>query len=227
MKKLLIWDIDGTILDCKGCGRMALSRTFERLHGHRDAFVDVDLTGKIDIEVIEEVVRHHVISDFNLERFMTAYGRVLEDVMHQIEGIGVLPGVREVLDRIKDEKDYYLTIATGNCKTGALGKMSHCGVDAYFETGAYGDQARDRAALIGVAIRNAQAHYGVDFDETGIFYLGDTPKDIEAAKANGIQSVAVSTGFYTREALKSHLPHYLLESMEDMDQVRRIFEFGR
>ncbi len=227
MNKLIIWDIDGTILDCKGCGRSALSLTFEKLYGHQDAFVDVDLTGKIDIEVITEIVSLHDIPSFDLNDFMGHYGEVLKEVMDKIEGINLLPGVEDILRYYSDKKDYYFSIATGNCKTGALGKLEYCRVNQFFKTGAYGDQAHNRTKLIELAIENAISFYGQVFEKESIFYLGDTPKDIEAAKANGIQSVAVSTGFYTHEALKDHLPHHLLKNMQNLNQVSKIFEFGR
>jgi phosphoglycolate phosphatase-like HAD superfamily hydrolase len=227
MSKLIIWDIDGTILDCKGCGRKALSLTFERLYGHQDAFVDVDLTGKIDIEVISEIVSHHDIPLFDLNIFMGHYGEVLNEVMGRTEGIDLLPGVEDILKYFSNKKDYYFSIATGNCKTGAMGKLKYCQVNHFFETGAYGDEAHNRAKLIEMAIENAKSFYGQVFEKKSIFYLGDTPKDIEAAKANGIQSVAVSTGYYTHEALKNHLPNYLLKDMQNMKQVNKIFEIGR
>jgi phosphoglycolate phosphatase-like HAD superfamily hydrolase len=227
MKTLMIWDIDGTILDCKGCGRSALSETFRRLYGYEDAFVDVDLTGKIDRQIIEEVVQHHAIKDFRLENFLHHYGEVLNDVMHKLECIYILNGVKDVLNFYSNKKDYYLSIATGNCRTGAMGKLGHCGAQDYFETGAYGDEAYERSELIAMAIDKASNYYHETFDRARIFYLGDTPKDIEAAKMNGINSVAVSTGVFTHDALKNHQPHFLLESLEDLEQVQKIFSHRR
>lgn len=224
MTRLMIWDIDGTILDCRGCGRKGLSLTFERLYGYEDAFDEVDLVGKIDIEVIDEVVRHHAIPDFDLIRFLEAYRKTLEEVMAATEGIGLLPGVRDVLNHFSGQKDYYLCIATGNCKAGAEGKLRHVDAEGYFPIGAYGDQARDRATLIAQAIENAQNHFGQTFQRDEIFYLGDTPKDIEAARTNGIHSVAVSTGLYPSEKLKAHHPDHLLTDMRDFARVSAIFK---
>lgn len=224
MNKLLIWDIDGTILDCKGCGRKALSHAFKELYGHENAFSDVDLTGKIDIEVIEEIVNKYGVQNFNNHEFTKEYGEILKRIMEITEGVKLIDGVENFLRKYSNEKYYYLSIATGNCKVGAKGKLTHCDVNHYFKTGAYGDEARNRKELVSVAIENAKRYYQVDFLKENIYYLGDTPKDIEAAKFNEVKSIALSTGFYSYDVLNEHEPDYLLTDLRDLKIVDKIFK---
>jgi phosphoglycolate phosphatase-like HAD superfamily hydrolase len=226
MDKLIIFDIDGTLLDAKGAGRVALSRTFEELYGYRDAFEEVDLTGKIDIQVIREVVGHHGITDFNLEGFNAAYGRTLRQVMAKTPGIKLLKGVREMLECLTEEEHYFFSLATGNTKVGAKGKLEFLSIGHFFKTGAYGDEALDRKELVGVAIDNAQRYYQKRFDKDHVFYLGDTPKDIEAARHNAIVSVGISTGGFDYEALKGHGPDYTLKGLEPLETVLEVFRRG-
>lgn len=225
MKKLLIWDIDGTILNCKGCGRQALSLTFEKMYGFSDAFKDVDLTGKIDSQVIDEIVEKFQIKDFVLQNFFDKYGKILFEVMRKIDGIDLLPGVKELLETYASDENIYLSLATGNCKTGAMGKLDHCEASHYFEIGAYGDEAENRGQLVNMALTKAKSHYGVEFKKEHIYYIGDTPKDIEAARVNKIKSVAVSTGFYEYSELEKHDPDFLIKGFNDLAEAKKIFEF--
>ncbi|MCD6436313.1 MAG: HAD hydrolase-like protein [Clostridiales bacterium] len=224
MNKLLIWDIDGTILDCRGCGKKALSYAFEDLYVHENAFSDVDLTGKIDIEVVEGIVNKYKISNFNNSAYFEEYGKKLMYFMKITEGVELIRGVEKVLKEYSNKEHYFLSIATGNCKIGAKIKLSYCGANQYFKTGAYGDEARNRRLLVGVAIENAKRYYKVDFSKENIYYFGDTPKDIEAAKFNKIKSVALSTGFYSYDILKEHRPDYLLTDLTDLKVIEGIFE---
>ncbi|OPL09045.1 MAG: hypothetical protein AVO33_00875 [delta proteobacterium ML8_F1] len=226
MDKLIIFDIDGTLLDARGAGREALSRTFEGLYGYRDAFEEVDLTGKIDIQVIQEVVAHHGIADFNLETFNLQYSKTLWQVMEKTPGISVLKGVPEVLGQLSSRDGFFLSLATGNTKVGAKGKLKFLSIDHYFKTGAYGDEALDRRELLGVAIANAQRYYERTFDKSHVFYLGDTPKDIDAARYNEIVSVGLSTGGFDFETLRSHGPDYVLEELAPFEVVLEIFQKG-
>lgn len=225
MNKLLIWDIDGTILDCKGSGRTALNITFEKMYGFKDAFKNVDLTGKIDGEIISEIVKKYNINEFNQKKFAKEYGCVLQVVMKKTDGIRVLDGVETLLKEYCLKKNYYLSLATGNCRTGAYGKLKYCKVNQYFETGAFGDEAYNRNELLYLAIDNAKMLYGIDFAKENIFYFGDTPKDIEAARINGIKSIAISTGMFNYDVLRKHKPDFLLMGLYEINQNKNIFEY--
>ena len=225
MNKLLIWDIDGTMLDCKGSGRNALNIAFESIYGFKDAFKNVDLAGKIDSEIISEIVEKHEIKEFNHKRFAIEYGYVLEEVMKKTDGIKVFDGVEMLLKEFYMKKNYYLSLATGNCKTGAYGKLKYCKINQYFDTGAFGDEAYNRNELLNLAIDNAKMLYGIDFAKENIFYFGDTPNDIEAARTNGIKSIAISTGMFAYDVLKKHKPDFLLNGLKDINHNDKIFEY--
>jgi len=224
MNKLLIWDIDGTILDCKKNGRKALTDTFEKMYGYKKAFDNVDLFGKIDNEIIDEIVKKYEIEEFSKYDFLISYGKILEVLLKNDETVKLLPGINDILDNIYSEKDYYLSIATGNCKIGAVKKLQRCKVDKYFKFGIYGDDVENRYELINKAIIESGKKYFAEFNKDDIYYIGDTPMDIKAAKFSNIKSISVATGYYKYDELKKHMPDYLFYNFNDFEELLKIFE---
>lgn len=224
MNKLLIWDIDGTILDCKKNGRKALNYTFENMYGYKKAFENVDLFGKIDNEIIDEIVKKYKIEEFNKDDFLTSYGKILDLLLKNDETVEMLPGINDILDKIYSKKDYYLSIATGNCKIGAIEKLKRCKVDKYFKFGVYGDEVENRYELINQAIIESQKKYFVEFNKDDIYYIGDTPMDIKAAKFSNIRSISVATGYSKYNELKKHMPDYLFNNFNNFEELLKIFE---
>ena len=159
--KLVLFDIDGTLVLTGGAGLRAMTRACEELLHHPDALDGVPVAGRTDWSIL-----HHVLDrigrDFDDELFTSLRGRYLHYLSEEIEkpgrGVkGVMPGVRELLDELQDRRDVFLGLLTGNFAEGARIKLQHFDLWHYFRCGAYGDDSADRTAEARTSILHARA----------------------------------------------------------------------
>jgi len=223
--KLLLFDIDGTLLATNGAGSRAASRAFERMHGIKDAMDKIDAAGKTDPLIIKELYRNElkrVHTQDEAEELYRHYTIYLREEVTSGE-ITVMPGVRELLNRLSNRDDIALGLATGNIQEGAYIKLTHASLEAHFCFGGYGSDSEIRERLVRRAIERALSlmnHTG-GFVET--YVIGDTPFDIIHGRAAGARTVAVATGRYTKMELREHEPDYLYDDLSDIESVMRIF----
>ncbi|MFQ5880253.1 MAG: HAD family hydrolase [Dehalococcoidia bacterium] len=206
MAKLLLFDIDNTLVFTGGAGARALNLAFAQLFGVEDGFAGVDFAGRTDISIFREAAEQHRLDGYFealLDRFKEAYHHHLALTLPQAEADGggrVLPGVKELLEALQTRRDTLLGVATGNFRRGALMKLNHYGLSYFFSDGAYGDDAEERAQLVAIAIRRLMQQMADDTRE--VYIIGDTPLDISAAKANDAIAVAVATGRHSQAQLR-------------------------
>lgn len=227
MAVLLLFDIDNTLVATGGAGGRALQLAFAELFGIDDGFAGMDFAGRTDVSIFREAVHnHHLDSDFAalLARFKEAYHRHLAATLPQaeVEGGGrVLTGIGEMLEALVGRPDAVLGVATGNFRQGALMKLDHYRLGRYFRDGAYGDDAEDRAELVAIAIRRLAQQAAVADNQ--IYIIGDTPLDVQAAKANGVTAVAVATGRYNQAELRASGADLVLPDLSGWrDLVRQL-----
>jgi phosphoglycolate phosphatase len=229
-RKLLLFDIDGTLVDTGGAGLMALRDGFhEAFPRHReDEFPPLELGGATDHGVAMGLFAHFALDDHSehRERFFRAYTARLEQGLATHSVIGkarVLPGVTDLLARLSDCGDHRLAVLTGNLREGARIKLSHFGIDHHFslDAGAYGDDHHDRKELGPIARRRATAYFGEDFAPENIVVIGDTLRDIACARAFGAKVLAVATGAANREELENGRPDGLVEDLTEIGEVER------
>ena len=194
MSRLLLFDIDCTLVDTGGAGMAALKQTATELFGAEGP--ELDLAGSTDWGIVRGMLEHFE-SDMQLEDFYRAYLEKLAPNLAAYTG-QVLPGVTELLDEIEGS-DAVLGLLTGNIAHGAQAKISHYGLDGYFsiDVGAYGDDHHDRNQLGPVALERARAMHGIDFQAEQSVVIGDTPKDIACGQAMGATTLAVATGRFS------------------------------
>jgi phosphoglycolate phosphatase-like HAD superfamily hydrolase len=227
--KLLLFDIDGTLLDTRGAGLRALREAFvegylgpERAH----EFPELDLAGSTDQGIVRELfARFHIPHTAAAEEFL--FGEYVQRLRHGLDatagrGGRLLPGVRELLRYLRDETSHTLGLLTGNIARGAWVKMESSGLDGVFGFGAFGDDHHDRDELGPMALKRAEEHTGRRFSATDTLVIGDTPKDIRCARAFGATAVAVATGNCSRDQLAAHLPDHLLDDLRDVVQFRAL-----
>lgn len=130
----------------------------------------------------------------------------------------ILPGVNEILEKTSDRQNIFHILGTGNCERGARLKLSHLELNKYFKIGGFGDEDLQRWQIIKSAINEAEAFYSIDFSSKQTYVIGDTPLDIECGKILGIKSVAVATGGYSYDELKSYEPDYIFQSFEAFEE---------
>jgi phosphoglycolate phosphatase-like HAD superfamily hydrolase len=223
--KVLLFDIDGTLLRAYGAGMKSMRRAAEIVLGEKCAGADVDLGGAMDPWIFGELARHggYNVDDALLERFRTLYRQMLEEELARPEARCVaMPGVHALLSHLRQARRSTLGLLTGNyAETGAF-KLLKAGIDPQqFEITAWGDQAKERHGLVPVAL--AQLRRKVD--PRDVIVIGDTVRDVSCAHKNGALCLAVTTGGGTREQLEAAGADLVLDTLEDLDAVLRFFGY--
>ena len=201
MHNLVLFDIDGTLVLTGGAGVRALARAVEAITGHTDPLDAVPVAGRTDWIILKDAMARAGIEldDDLFARVRQQYVDFLREEV-QAPGVGkkgVMPGIRELLDRLQPRPDVWLGLVTGNVADGARLKLEYFDLWRYFRCGAFGDDAADRNVLVPVAVERARQEGMPPLPPDRIFVVGDTPHDIACARAVGAVPVGVATGSYT------------------------------
>jgi len=221
--RLLLFDIDGTLLHSRGAGRRAVKAALERVYGTVGAIDRYDLGGKTDQRIVFDVLESAGLSREavreRLDEFFNAYARGLDEEIGDGRNVATLPGVGSLIARLHGTQGALLGLLTGNIEEGARIKLTPTGLWSYFSVGAYGSDDVDRRRLPSLAARRAHALMGYAFRPEEVVVIGDTPLDIDCARAFGAVAVAVATGQHSRAALLAHGPDLLFDDLSDVDGV--------
>lgn len=212
---LWLWDIDGTLLRAEGAGRRAMNRAFRDIFGVPGAFSGVDLTGRVDMDVMSEVFAQTGVPVSRAGEFVSAYLSALDQELRS--GIvRLVPGIPAIFAAAAAfATDIFHALGTGNIERGARLKLDCFGLNRYFPVGGFGDEPWPRARVLEHGVKRAQAHYGCEFAPEDVVVLGDTRRDVEAARTIGARAVAVLTGAGTRAELEAAKPDLLLPDLAD------------
>src|SRR5712691_4253873 len=204
-KRLLLFDIDGTLIHSGGAGVHALKLTLAKRFGIADDLHDIEIAGMTDSGIVVSILKKHKIpvTNENISAFLDSYVRFLSLELPRREG-KLLPGVLELLEKLKSRPHLVLALLTGDVSRGAQLKLEHYGVWHFFEFGAFADDHHDRNRLGSFARARAREKHGQVFDVGQIDVIGDTPRDIACGKAIGARTIAIATGTWPREQLSTH-----------------------
>jgi len=223
--KVILFDIDGTLVLTGGAGVRAMGRAFEDVFSIPDAFANIPMPGRTDAGILSDAtVAHGIPTDSaELERFRSVYFAHLRNELH-LPGPrkGVMPGVRSLLDSLAGRGDVYLALLTGNYEESARAKLEYFDLWRYFPCGAFGDDAPERNRLLPRALTRIHACGGPAVHPSETVVVGDTPLDVACAAASGARSLAVATGSYDADALRAAGADVVLEDLADTDLVVRI-----
>lgn len=221
MPKLILFDVDQTLISTRGGDRKALNTAFSELYGISDAFEGVGFGGRMDLSIMAEVYRINDVAevDRRLEDFKARYFERLARILPEWDNGIVYPGIRELLTRLNSMEGVQLGLATGNFREAAFIKLQRYGLDGYFEEGGFGGDHPERPAVVADAITKCQALSGSVYDRKDIFVIGDSISDVKAGQANGINSVAVATGRYDAKKLASLGPTFVFKDLSDIEEV--------
>jgi len=227
--KLVLFDIDGTILLSDGAGRRSMERALTSIFGSSgDAQYRYD--GKTDRQIVRELMRHEGHGDAHidehmhvlLDTYLTGLRSELETDEHRVV---LLPGVMPLLDALEQRADVVLGLLTGNLVEGAEVKLRAAGIDpARFRVGAYGSDRESRPDLPAVAQQRAAAMLGDMMPGERVVVIGDTPADIQCGRGIGARAIGVATGRYTVEELRAHSPAAVFQNLTDTGAVIRAIE---
>ena len=212
-----LFDIDGTLISSGGAGGVAWREAFRDLYGvpaDIGKFSDAGMTDPEVGRLTFEAVIGHAPSHDELARVLMARQRHLPRAVAESEGYRVLPGVRERLDQLHDD-GVLLGLTTGGTEAAAHIKLARGDLNHYFSFGGYGSDSPDRTELTRRGIERAGVVFGEPLDPATVPVVGDTPLDIEAAKAAGAIAVGVATGHYSMDQLREAGADHVLATLEE------------
>ncbi len=219
MKKLVLFDIDGTLLISRGIGREAKRRAMLEVFGTTGDLDGHAFGGQTDWGILAALLAPHGISSAAIGRAMPAYEEVMARHMQEIRPsycASAIPQAMETLQALRRRPDALVGLVTGNTSKTAAIKLEMAGYDpAWFPVGAFGNEAAARADLTRLALERTQAYLGQRLKGDAVIVIGDTPADVEAARAIDAIAIAVCTGYETRENLQGSQPDFLLADLGD------------
>ena len=220
-KKLILWDIDGTLMHCGADGTRALNETFRKLYGVEDAFSKAGIGHAMDAVILDRIMDSNQLNKKDLETIKEEYVGILESILENNPNKKILPGVRELLEHIHRSENSFNALLTSNLRIGAEIKLKSVGLYEFFPVGGFGDDFGEKwdAALKG--IRDAEDHYGIKFEKDNIYIIGDSIYDIKCAKKLQVISIGVATGWADYELLDQEAPDYLYTDLSDWEKLLR------
>lgn len=227
--KLILFDIDGTILWTSGAGRRAMEAA---LHEHFGAIgpESYRYDGKTDIQIVRESMREVGVQDDDIDtRLDAVMASYLTRLVHELQSpetrLRRYDGVMELLDALEAREDRVLGLLTGNLVDGATHKLRAVGVEpTRFRLGAYGSDHEHRHELPAIAVRRARESLGVTIPGHQVVIIGDTPADIHCGRPIGARAIGVATGHYSVEDLRAHQPVAVFADLTDTTAVMRAID---
>jgi phosphoglycolate phosphatase len=218
--RLFLFDIDGTLVTARGAGRLAIGAALRETYGTAGDIDGYDFRGKTDPRIVVDLMRGAGIADDVIEARMAAcfdaYTVELERQIGDGSRVVVLPGVAEVVRALSTRDDALVGLLTGNIEAGARVKLRSTGLFPLFRVGAYGSDSMDRRRLPAIACERARALADREFSFDRVTIIGDTPLDVDCARACGAVAVAVATGFHPHAELAACAPDLLFTDLSDV-----------
>ncbi len=227
--KVLLFDVDGTLVRAGGAGRKALNRAAFELYGKRDACSEVSLAGRTDLWNFKAVYRKATGRPPRAGQVERLHERYLELLPRYVKAAMrnddyVLPrGIKSLLRRLSGYRGVLLGLGTGNMERGARIKLEPSGFNAYFLFGGYGSDAFHRPTLLKRAVARAEKLAGRRIQPADVFVIGDTPLDVAAGKKAGFKTIAVGTGFSAWPELVASNPDHLARDFTRIGQWLKWF----
>jgi phosphoglycolate phosphatase len=227
MRGLILFDIDGTIVrPGDHVHQLAFVRALQEVFEVPVTLDGVPLSGMLDSQIARMALHPYGVDEervsAGLVEMMAAMGRHYREMIATEERrTWLLPGVVELAESLRAD-GFALGVLTGNATPVARAKLEAAGVASLFPIGAYGDSARVRGDLVPVALERARDRYRIEFATRQTLLIGDTPRDIEAARHAGAGAFSVATGRYSMPALQEHEPDILLPDLGDTRRALRL-----
>ena len=220
--RLILFDIDGTLLLTDGTGQRSYERVMNEMFGIENAWSSYSPAGKTDPLIIQELSSEalsRVLSDEEYANFKAKYCEYFKEELSSGSPVKLLPGIPEILNKLRAHESNILAIQTGNFDETARLKLASGNILEYFNVMGSGSDSIERVALIKKAIVRAQALSGCGLDKEEIYIIGDTPYDVTAGKELGLVTVGVGTGRIDTQQLRDADPDFYFEDLSDTDFV--------
>ena len=226
MRRLLLFDIDGTLLSTDGAARRAFHRALLEVYGTTGPISTHSFDGKTDPQIARELLRLAGLTDgaidHGLQPLWTTYLRELAyELSRPSHTTTLYPGVQALLRKL-DSADVCVALLTGNIARGAALKLASGGIEQHFAFGAFGSDCERRDGLPAVAVARAEEHTGRNFSGREVIVIGDTPQDVTCGQGIGVFTLAVATGRYSTEDLLRAGANVALPDLSDTNAVLEI-----
>ena len=220
--RLILFDIDGTLLNTNGIARNAFAEALDTVFGLRTIAREHDFAGKTDQQIYREILTATGIDADLIQRKQDDAMNLFFDLLERRitnENVTVLPGIRELLEALAEETVTTVGLLTGNMIRGARIKLQPVKLDHHFTFGAFGGDALYRQDLPSIAIERAYHRTGYIFREKEVVIVGDTPHDVTCGRHLNVRTIAVATGNSSSEELSQHRPDFLFDNLAETNMV--------
>lgn len=221
--KLILFDIDGTLISAGGAGTRSLNLAFREVFSIDDAFKGIGMAGKTDVQIIKEGLAAHNLESKNgtIPEVIDSYIKHLSSEMNN-DRKHLKTGIRTALAMLKREYGHYpLGLLTGNLERGARIKLEMFDLNQYFPSGAFGSDDEDRNKLLPIAVKRFKEVSGHEIFFRDCVIVGDTPRDVWCAKPYGAVCIGVATGPYPADELVKAGADFVFEDLSDTDAFMR------
>lgn len=226
-QRVLLFDIDGTLMDSANEGRVCFQRALEDVCGATGPIETYDMAGKTDWQIAIDLlgaagVEPRII-EASLPDVFAAYARHVE-ISSPVFKMRALPGVPALLAQLSDDPRFMLGLVTGNVREAVPHKLRAVGIEPrMFTFGAFGSEHIDRNQLPALALHRLGQQQGSPVPTESTLVIGDTPRDIACARHTGLKVLCIATGTFSRDELEPHNPDFLLDDLSDTGAVMEIF----
>jgi phosphoglycolate phosphatase len=222
MRRLVLFDIDGTLISDGGAARESFAAALKNVYGYRGDVDRYDFSGRTDPQIAFMILRDEGLDD-------EAIGNGLESLWSEYltglqrnattDRVRILPGIRRLLDTVKRMPQLTVALLTGNIEPGARLKLSAPALNDYFSFGAFGSDSANREELPPIAVERASKIDGYRFERDDIVIIGDSIYDVRCGVPHGATTIAVASGKTPAEKLRAETPRHFFESAEDLDGI--------
>jgi phosphoglycolate phosphatase len=217
--RLILFDIDGTLIDSGGAGTRSLDLSLKELFSVDNAFEGISMAGKTDTQIIKEgLLKHGISVNGNIDAVITAYLKYLRKEIHN-DRKHVKPGIYDLLNNVSFIKDVVSGLLTGNLEAGARIKLEPFKLNEYFLSGAFGSDDEDRNNLLPVAVKRFEVLFKRKIQIDDCIVVGDTPRDVECAHIYGAMCIGVATGPYSFTDLKEAGADYVVQDLSSQNTL--------
>ena len=219
MRRLVLFDIDGTILTDRGASRSAFADALKGVFAYGGDLTRYDFSGRTDPQIAHMVLRDAGLAAEDIESALPRLWEIYLDRLARNatpERVHVMAGIAELLVELQSHPDVVLALLTGNIEPGARLKLGGAGLNDYFPFGAFGSDSSDRTELPPIAMERASAYVGKHFRGADVVIIGDSIYDVRCGVPYEATTIAVASGKTPAETLRAENPTHFFDSASDV-----------
>lgn len=220
--RLVLFDIDGTILTDRGASRDAFRDALEAVYGYDGDLSRYDFSGRTDPQIARMLLRDQGFTDDAIDPHLPRLWEIYLDGLARnatTDRVRVLPGIRELVAALHEHEDVVLGLLTGNIEPGARLKLGGAEMNDYFAFGAFGSDSADRTELPPIAVERASERCHHRFSGAEVVIIGDSIYDVRCGVPWNATTIAVASGRTSADALRAEKPDYFFDDLADVARV--------